>query len=71
MAIVEHCYHDNGLTYSSRPPRYGQTCCWCGGSRIREEKHGVPPGHGQFIPDTRVEDVFVEESKPQCIERQA
>lgn len=46
-----HCWHSDGVTLTSYPPQYPQTCCWCGGKRILS---GLLPqddrGHGPFEP---------------------
>ena len=40
-----HCWHHDGMEYTTYPPFHTETCCWCGkrrtiGVRLTQEGHG-------------------------------
>lgn len=49
----EHCWHSEGLEFTSYPSFHYDKCCHCGKRRRNGGKFAVLPGHGPHVALTR------------------
>src|SRR5690242_20303515 len=54
----QHCWHDDAIVLTSNPPQFPQTCCNCGGKRVKTSRPVPHPGHGPYVASYKTETIY-------------